>query len=95
MPRKKASDTGNIEYPDFKSREEEHAWYEANKDRLMDMVARYGKVAPARIVARTQSLTLRIPVEDIERARQIAEKQSIGYQIVLKKAIREGLKKAG
>jgi predicted DNA binding CopG/RHH family protein len=97
MQRKKSSkpDTGRIKYPQFKTREQEYAWYEANKERLMEDLMRYGKMVPARIVEKTQLLTLRLPVADIERAREIAEKQGIGYQTVLKQALREGLKKAG
>jgi hypothetical protein len=43
----------------------------------------------------TRAISLRIPIADLERAKQIAEKRGIGYQAVLKRAIREGLKKAG
>ena len=43
----------------------------------------------------TRAISLRIPVADLERAREIAEETGVGYQSVLKKAIREGLKKAG
>jgi hypothetical protein len=43
----------------------------------------------------TRAISLRIPIADLERAKQIAEKNGVGYQAVLKRAIREGLKKAG
>ena len=43
----------------------------------------------------TRAISLRIPIADLERAKQIAEKRGVGYQVVLKRAIREGLKKAG
>ncbi len=43
----------------------------------------------------TQSISIRIPIADLERARQIAEETGAGYQTVLKQAIRKGLKKAG
>ena len=95
MPKKKNSEGVPLKYPDFKTRKEETSWYEANKERLMDDLFRYGKMVPARIIERTQSLTLRIPVADIERAREIAAKQGVGYQSVLKQAIRDGLKKTG
>lgn len=39
----------------------------------------------------TRAISLRLPVADIERARRIAVKQGIGYQTVLKQAIRAGL----
>jgi predicted DNA binding CopG/RHH family protein len=43
----------------------------------------------------TRAISLRIPITDLARAKQIAAKQGIGYQTVLKDAIRKGLKKAG
>jgi len=43
----------------------------------------------------TRAISLRVPIVDLERAKQIAEKTGVGYQAVLKRAIREGLKKAG
>jgi hypothetical protein len=43
----------------------------------------------------TRSISIRVPITDLEQARQIAEKTGVGYQTVLKQAIREGLKRAG
>lgn len=43
----------------------------------------------------TRAVSIRIPIADLEHARKIAEKTGVGYQTVLKQAIREGLKKAG
>ena len=43
----------------------------------------------------TRAISLRVPIVDLERAKQIAEKTGAGYQAVLKRAIHEGLKKAG
>ena len=42
----------------------------------------------------TRAISIRLPIADIERAQEIAAKQGIGYQTVLKQAIRTGLKKA-
>jgi predicted DNA binding CopG/RHH family protein len=81
--------------PKFKSYEEEAKWFDDNREALMEFVSKYGKVVPPRRVIRTQQLTMRIPVTDIEQARKIGEKEGIGYQTVLKRAIREGLKRAG
>ena len=41
----------------------------------------------------TQSISLRVPVADIEAAKKIAARRGIGYQTVLKQAIRDGLKR--
>ncbi len=42
----------------------------------------------------TRAISIRIPIADLERARRIAEKTRVGYQSVLKQAIRQGLKRA-
>ena len=43
----------------------------------------------------TRAISIRIPLADLERAKRVAEVTGVGYQTVLKQAIREGLKKAG
>ena len=43
----------------------------------------------------SRPISLRIPIADLERAKRIAEAAGVGYQTVLKRAIRQGLKKAG
>ena len=43
----------------------------------------------------TRAISIRIPIADLERAKRIARETGSGYQTVLKRAIREGLKKAG
>jgi len=42
----------------------------------------------------TRAISLRVSVADIEAARRIAARSGVGYQTVLKQAIRDGLKKA-
>lgn len=41
----------------------------------------------------TRAISIRVPIADLERAKRIAEKTGVGYQTVLKRAIREGLEK--
>ena len=43
----------------------------------------------------TRAISIRIPIVDLERAKRVAEKAGVGYQTVLKQAIRDGLKRAG
>ena len=43
----------------------------------------------------TRPVSLRIPIADLERAQRIAAMTGVGYQTVLKQAIRAGLKKTG
>jgi len=42
-----------------------------------------------------RSISIRVPIADLEQAQRIAEETGIGYQTVLKQAIRKGLKTAG
>ena len=44
---------------------------------------------------RNRSISIRVPIADLEQAQQIAERTGVGYQAVLKQAIRKGLKRAG
>jgi predicted DNA binding CopG/RHH family protein len=43
----------------------------------------------------TRPVSLRLSIADIELAKDIASKRGLGYQTVLKEAIRHGLKRAG
>ena len=43
----------------------------------------------------TRSISIRVPIADLERAQEIAGKSGVGYQTVLKQAIRDGLRRAG
>ena len=43
----------------------------------------------------TRSISIRVPIADLEQAQRIAAKAGVGYQTVLKQAIRDGLKRAG
>jgi predicted DNA binding CopG/RHH family protein len=43
----------------------------------------------------TRAISIRIPIADLERAKRVAEETGVGYQVVLKRAIREDLKRAG
>ena len=42
----------------------------------------------------TRAISISLPVADLERAQQIAAQEGVGYQTVLKRVIRAGLKKA-
>ena len=43
----------------------------------------------------TRAISLRVPIADLEQAQRIAAATGVGYQVVLKQAIRAGLKRAG
>jgi predicted DNA binding CopG/RHH family protein len=85
--------------PKFKSEAEEAAWWDANEDYIVERLKRHGRVVgPLKIKQvdpPTKAISLRLPLEDLQQAQAIAKQKGIGYQTVLKEAIRKGLRKTG
>jgi predicted DNA binding CopG/RHH family protein len=76
--------------PEFKTEAEEAAWWDENSDKVTDLLIKFGRRSPVK----TQSITMRLPVQDIERARGIADKRGIGYQTLIKSLLHDALKRA-
>lgn len=83
--------------PKFASEAEEAQWYQDHQDELDDYFEPVTATnnpglgfepAPA---GRTQPITIRVAVPDIDRAKVLAAKKGIGYQTLLKMAIHEWL----
>jgi predicted DNA binding CopG/RHH family protein len=95
MPKRSASKTVTnkiYQIPQFQSEAEEAEWWFTNRDRLGDLLAKHGKIVPGRKMERTRAISIRLPESDIALAQQRAKDQGIGYQTVLKNAIRDGLR---
>jgi predicted DNA binding CopG/RHH family protein len=77
--------------PKFATEEEEIAWLDANHERLAELTLKHG--ARVRLVLKepTKLISLRVPVRDLDRAKQIAGARQENYQSVLKRALRRGL----
>jgi predicted DNA binding CopG/RHH family protein len=82
--------------PKFNSEAEEAAWWDAHEDYIIKRLQKHGRVVrPLKAEPPTRAISIRIPVHDLEQAQAIARQKGVGYQTVLKEAIREGLKKTG
>ncbi len=68
-----------LETPEFKNEAEEAAWWDEHSDMLTSLLVKYGHRAPVK----TQSVTIRLPVRDVERARKIARKNGVGYKTLI------------
>jgi predicted DNA binding CopG/RHH family protein len=88
MPRK------SINAMKLKANAEEADWYATPQGRRQTLREFTRLLEEAKSNA-TRSISIRLPIADLEQARQIAEKTGVGYQTVLKQAIRDGLKRAG
>jgi predicted DNA binding CopG/RHH family protein len=89
-PRLKDAEPG-FRVPQFKTDEEELAWLDQNYERLADLTAKHGKKVQFKLVEPTKQISIRLPVRDLERSKEIAVARKISYQAVLKQALRTGL----
>ena len=74
--------------PDFQSEQEEADWWFANRAMVEDRILKYGRAA----VVEPQSVTIRLPKDDVARAREIAAREGTGYQTVIKRALHKALR---
>lgn len=75
--------------PQFKSEAEEARWWDEHQDLVADLLIRHGR----RSVLPTKTIALRLPVEDIERARDLADQRGMGYQTLIKVLLHDALKR--
>jgi hypothetical protein len=89
---------------------EEAAWFEQNQDHLLKLFDQAAKDGALRVGSksigisinkqgalarpRSQKVMLRMPVDDLERARRLAAAKGIGYQTYIKMIVRQGLDQA-
>lgn len=78
----------HLKTPVFKSEAEEAAWWDEHSEMVTDLLIKHGQPR-----AQTQSITMRLPVQDLNRARQLADKKGVGYQTLIKSLLHESLKR--
>jgi predicted DNA binding CopG/RHH family protein len=78
-----------VDTPEFRSEAEEAEWWHRHQELIADLLLKHGR----RGAVPTKSISVRLPVTDIERARKLAGKRGIGYQTVIKTLLHEALKK--
>jgi predicted DNA binding CopG/RHH family protein len=80
--------------PDFKSEAEEADWWDSHPEFITAMFERAQKEGTLRWrPPATKSISIRLPLEDIARARHLAEKKGVGYQTLVKMLVHEGLRR--
>src|SRR5262245_27358026 len=58
--------------PEFQTDEEEIAWLDRNHERLVDLTLKHGARVQLALREPTRQISIRLPVRDLERAKQIA-----------------------
>ena len=91
-----------IEVPKFKNESHEADWWASKpgrdfvKQRSVSAKSKGIETKGSRLVAklnkkRSVQIAIRLPEQDLEHARQIAERKGVGYQTLLRMLVHEGL----
>ena len=86
-----------VRIPRFKSEEEEAKWWDSHPEvitRLFLQAKKEGKLK--RLPATrgvTESITIRLAVNDLEAVRELAEKRGLPYQTYMKMLLHQALEK--
>ena len=78
-----------VNTPEFRSEAGEAEWWDRHRDLIADLLLKHGR----RGAVPTKSISVRLPVTDIERARKLAGKRGVGYQTLIKTLLHEALRK--
>ena len=78
-----------VDTPEFLSEAEEAEWWDRHQNLISDLLLKHGR----RGAVPTKNVSVRLPITDIERARNLAEKRGVGYQTIIKTLLHEALKR--
>ena len=79
----------SVDAPEFRTEAEEAAWWDRHQSLIADLLLKHGR----RGAVPTRSISVRLPVTDIERAQKLGAKRGVGYQTVIKTLLHEALKR--
>jgi len=78
-----------VDTPRFRSEAQEAEWWDQHQELIADLLVKHGR----RGAVPTKNIAVRLPVTDLARARKIAERRGVGYQVVIKTLLHEALKR--
>jgi predicted DNA binding CopG/RHH family protein len=89
-----------MKVPKFKSEKEEADWWYRNRRKVEVELSKVkgNGLTVAQIVERetqTKAISIRLPIGDIERAKEQAKAKGIGYQTLIRMLVHDSLRKAG
>lgn len=90
MNRGKRTPQVNLRVPKFKTEAEEAAWWDAHPEIITKAFQHaFGRKSSKR--PPTKMVSIRLPVEDVARARRLAAQKGLGYQTLVKTLLHEAL----
>ena len=88
MPRKKTT------IPKFKGEAEEAAWWDSHPEVATGLLKKAVKEGSVRRgLPTSRSITIRLPVKDVEAAQQQAERKGLPYQTYIKMLLHQALER--
>jgi predicted DNA binding CopG/RHH family protein len=85
----RSAKAAKVQTPEFRSAAEERAWWDEHRERITDLLIKYGRP----VAARTRTVTIRIAEQDLARAKEIARREGVKYQPLLKSLLHDALRR--
>jgi predicted DNA binding CopG/RHH family protein len=82
-----------IAIPKFKTEAEEAAWWDSHPDTAAEIMEQALKTGAARRRVPLKTVTMRLPMADLEAAQDIASRKGLPYQTYIKMVLHEALQK--
>jgi predicted DNA binding CopG/RHH family protein len=82
-----------IAIPKFRTEVDEAEWWDNHPDAATELMKRALKSGKARRAAPLKSVTMRLPVPDIQAAQDLAQEKGLPYQTYIKMLLHEALKR--
>jgi predicted DNA binding CopG/RHH family protein len=82
-----------ITIPNFRTEAQEADWWDTHPEVATEIMKRAIKSGKAKRKAPLKTVTMRLPVPDIEAAQDLAHQKGLPYQTYIKMLLHEALKK--
>jgi len=82
-----------ISIPKFKSEAEEAAWWDSHPETAAEIMEQALKSGKARRKVPLKTVTMRLPLADLEAAQDLANRKGLPYQTYIKMVLHEALQK--
>ena len=79
--------------PRFKTEAEEAEWWDAHPEVATEIMRRAIKSGKARRAVPLRTVTMRLPLPDLQTAQELASRKSLPYQTYIKMLLHEALEK--
>jgi predicted DNA binding CopG/RHH family protein len=82
-----------IKIPKFRTEAHEAEWWDSHPEVAAEIMRRAIKAGNARRAVPLKTVTMRLPVPDIQAAQDLAERKGLPYQTYMKMLLHEALEK--